>query len=142
MKLINSDARRQILICLRADRKETPMRQIRYLIVVAILSVGMFTHMAIAASHCHYCDSTGYGGRCPYSPTGHHSHIPGRSNWEESGSDRSIDRSMVPHVSRQKQPLDCESAWNEREYGEVSEQDDGVSISDLINEISVKKIPW
>jgi hypothetical protein len=114
------------------------MRQVRWLIVVAILFISMFAHMALAASHCRYCDSTGYGGRCAYSPTGHHSHIPGRSNWEESGSDRSIDHSLVAHVSNQPGPVRA----YEGEYYEDTEQSDGASISDVINALSIKKIPW
>ncbi len=114
------------------------MHKLLNMMIVASLFAFLLVPSTIAASHCRYCDSTGYGGRCPYSPTGHHSHIPGRSNWEESGSDRSIDHSLVAHVSNQPGPVRA----YEREYYEDTEQSDGASISDVINELSIKKIPW
>jgi hypothetical protein len=114
------------------------MHKLLKMMIVAALFALSLIPSTMAASHCRYCDSTGYGGRCPYSPTGHHSHIPGRSNWEESGSDRSIDHSLVAQVSNQPRAVRA----YESEYYEDIGQSDGASISDVVNELSIKKIPW
>lgn len=117
-------------------KEEAKMNKMLMFLVVAVF-VFLFAPSVSAASHCRYCDSSGYG-RCPYSPTGHHSHIPGRSNFEESASDRSIDHSLVAHVSNQPRAVRA----YEYEYNETSTRNDSASISDVIDELSVKKIPW
>ena len=80
-----------------------------------VVLAGIFAHVAIADSHSQYFAS-----------------------WDGSGSDRSLDPSLVAHVGQQTRAV----LPYEGELEEVEEQSGGASITDVINNINVKEIPW